>query len=316
MSATDINDYIEPLSGYFTSKLGQEARVTEINRLAEGHSRQMLHCFVETDDQHSQYVLRVEQDGIFGTSSAEEFRIMGALHKLDFPVARVLWLETERDLLGEPFFVMEYVDGDPEFPVGETLNEFLSVLSRLHNLDWEQAGLEFDLKPSTVTEAIHMQIDRWADIYRSASSLTIPLLEEGAAWLHHHAPADGPFGVVHGDPGPGNLVHKDGEILALTDFEFCHLGHPFEDFVFCAAMRGPRSLPTEGWIELYSDLLGVRLSDEEWRYWQVFNLFKGACANTTSLNVFCGGNNPAPNLAIVGTAIHQNFLRQLSVLIG
>ena len=81
-------------------------------------------------------------------------------------------------------------------------------------------------------------------------------------------------------------------------------------------MRGPRSLSTDGWIELYQELTDTKLTAEEWRYWQVFNLFKGACANTTSLRVFCAGKIPAPNLAIVGTAIHQNFVFQLTGLIS
>lgn len=315
MSSSNINDLIEPLGGYFSEKLGESAQVSDIRRLAEGHSRQMLLVHVEAGGRQRRYVLRIEQDGIFGTSSAEEYRVMGALHKAGFPVAKVRWLETGRELLGEPFFVMDYVDGDFDNPVGDTLRAFVTTLHQLHQLDWQAAGLDFDLQPNSIEEATHLQVDRWANIYRNASSLPIPLLEEATEWLHNYAPTQGPFGIVHGDPGPGNFVHDQGRILALTDFEFCHLGHVYEDFVFCAVMRGPRSMETDGWIDLYRELADTELSAEEWRYWQVFNLFKGSCANTTSLRVFCGGGNPAPNLAIVGTAIHQNFLRQLSGII-
>ncbi|MBQ62015.1 MAG: hypothetical protein CMQ19_08060 [Gammaproteobacteria bacterium] len=316
MTDNNIETLVEPLSGFISRKLEEDARVTEVRRLAEGHSRQMLLIHVEVAGAEQRYVVRIEQDGIFGTSSAEEFRVMGALHGLGFPVAQVRWLEDNRDVLGEPFFVMDFVEGDFDNPTGDTLKEFVTVLDRLHKLDWQDAGLDFDLKPESVEEATHMQIDRWANIYRDATPLPIPLLEEAAAWLHYRAPASGPFGVVHGDPGPGNFVHDKGEILALTDFEFCHLGHVYEDWVFCAVMRGPRSLSTDGWIELYQELTDTKLTAEEWRYWQVFNLFKGACANTTSLRVFCAGKIPAPNLAIVGTAIHQNFVFQLTGLIS
>lgn len=315
MTSSNIEDLKVPLSGYFEEKLGESAQVTDIRRLAEGHSRQMLLADVKAGDAQHRYVVRIEQDGIFGTSSAEEFRIMGALHEAGFPVAKVRWLETTRDLLGQPFFVMDYVDGNFDNPVGDTLKVFVKTLHQLHQFDWQAAEIDFDLKPGSVEEATHMQVDRWAGVYRDATPLPIPLLEEAAAWLHLHAPKEGPFGVVHGDPGPGNFVHDKGEILAVTDFEFCHLGHVYEDFVFCAVMRGPRSLSTEGWIDLYRELTGTELSADEWRYWEVFNLFKGSCANTTALRVFCAGGNPAPNLAIVGTAIHQNFLRQLSGLI-
>ncbi len=304
-----------PLRGFFTDKLGRPATVSETRRLAEGHSRQMLLVHVQVEDEQQRYVLRIEQDGIFGTSSAEEYRIMKGLYEVGFPVARVRWLETGRDLLGEPFFVMDYVDGDLDYPTGDTVGEFVKVLHRLHQLDWQSAGLEFDLKPQSVEESTHMQIDRWTDIYRNASNMPLPLLEEAAAWLHHYAPTEGRLGIVHGDPGPGNLVHDKGKILALTDFEFCHLGHCHEDFVFCATMRGMHTLSVEQWVQLYRELLGTELTEKQWHYWHAFNLFKGACANTTSLRAFCEGRNPAPNLAIVGTAIQQNCMQQLSALI-
>jgi hypothetical protein len=53
------------------------------------------------------------------------------------------------------------------------------------------------------------------------------------------------------------------------------------------------------------------LDDERWRYWEAFNLFKGACANRTCLAVFEDGRNRAPNMAIIGTTLHQVFLRRL-----
>jgi aminoglycoside phosphotransferase (APT) family kinase protein len=310
-----FDDWIAPLQTFFAEKLGRTARIRELRRLAEGHSRQMLLAEVDDGETRHRYVIRVEQGGIFGTSSAEEYRIMRALHQAGEPVARVRWFEPSERLLGEPFFVMDYVEGEPDPPDDETVSEFVATLRRFHNIDFDKAELDFDLKPTCVQDATRMQVDRWLSVYRDGSLLPVPLLEEAAAWLRYHAPSDGPLCVVHGDPGPGNFVHAGGKILALTDFEFCHLGDPREDWVFCAVMRGPRVLDQQGWIELYRNVAGVELTAEQWHYWKAFNLFKGAAANTTALRVFCEGGNPAPNLAIVGTALHQSFLRQLTELI-
>jgi aminoglycoside phosphotransferase (APT) family kinase protein len=316
VTRSGIEAWVAPLGDFFSEKLGEKAHVSDLRRLAEGHSRQMLLAHVEAGETTHRYVLRIEQGGIFGTSGAEEYRIMGGLFEAGFPVAQVRWLEPSNSLLGEPFFVMDYVDGEPDPPDDETLREFVVTLERLHHLDWEKAGLDFELKPTSVQEATHMQVERWLNVYREGSALPVPLLEEAGAWLHHHAPSEGRMCIVHGDPGPGNFVFAGGKILALTDFEFCHLGDPFEDFVFCATMRGPRALDREGWIALYRDVAGVELTQEQWHYWEAFNLFKGAAANTTALRVFCEGDNPAPNLAIVGTALHQSFLRQVTELIA
>ncbi len=143
--------------------------------------------------------------------------------------------------------------------------------------------LGFDLQPSTAGEATVMQIDRWADIYRAAAGEPIPLLEEAAAWLHRGVPAGGTLGVVHGDAGPGNFVHADGKVVVVTDWEFAHLGDPAEDWAFCLTMRGARTMSREAWLDLFATHAGVRLTDDEWRYWEAFNLFKGACANRTCL---------------------------------
>ena len=46
------------------------------------------------------------------------------------------------------------------------------------------------------------------------------------------------------------------------------------------------------------------------RYWSVFNFFKGACANLTCRRAF-----GADNMALIGTALHQTYVRQVAGLI-
>ena len=130
-----------------------------------------------------------------------------------------------------------------------------------------------------------MQIERWADVYRSTSALPIPLLEEGAAWLHDRAPPLDRVALVHGDPGPGNFVHDGQRVLAFTDWEFSHLGDPTEDWAFLVSMRGARTMPLEDWLALIRREAGVELDAEALRYWRAFNFFKGACANRSCLAV-------------------------------
>ena len=110
-------------------------------------------------------------------------------------------------------------------------------------------------------------------------------------------------------------LQAEGEIVAVTDFEFCHLGDPAEDWAFCATMRGRRTMDGEAWIKVYREILGFEMDEDGWRYWEAFNLFKGACANVTALRVFADGTNPAPNMLQVGTSLHGAFLRRLVDLV-
>ena len=143
----------------------------------------------------------------------------------------------------------------------------------------------------------------------------IPLLEEGAAWLHHHAPALDHVGIVHGDPGPGNFVHDGQRVLAFTDWEFTHLGDPKEDWAYLITMRGSRTMSKDDWLRLFERAAGIRIDERDLHYWSVFNFFKGACANLTCRRVF-RTVNPAPNMAIIGTALHHTYVRQVAALIG
>ena len=52
----------------------------------------------------------------------------------------------------------------------------------------------------------------------------------------------------------------------------------------------------------------------ELQYWSVFNYFKGACANLTCRRVF-RTVNPAPNMALIGTALHQTYVRQVAAIV-
>ncbi len=214
---------------------------------------------------------------------------------------------------------MGFVEGDEladERAMDETTaTDFVRILAELHAVDWVAAGIRPELVPGSPSEATHLQIERWANIYRSAVPQPIPLLEEAAAWLHHHTPPLERVSIVHGDAGPGNVVQAGGKIVAVTDWEFAHLGDPAEDWSFCLAMRGARTMPRETWLALFDRVAGVHHDEATWTYWEAFNLFKGACANTTCLAVFENGANRAPNMAIIGTVLHASFLRRLVNLV-
>ncbi len=303
----------EQLEHWLREQSGSDVSIAELRRITTGHSR--ANWFLELTD-GSRFVVRVEQGGVFGTSSVDEFEFMRAVGRLGFPVARVRWLEPAGEVIGQPFFVMDFVEGgvatdrEDRTLAPDLAADFLRRLHELHTLDW--SGV---LEGPSTGEATHVQIERWADVYRSTTPLPVPLLEEGAAWLHHRAPALERVALVHGDPGPGNFVHDGHRVLAFTDWEFSHLGDPVEDWAFLVSMRGSRTMPLEDWLALIRHKAGVDVDLEALRYWRVFNFFKGACANRTCLKSFAGVN-PAPNMALIGTVLQQTFMRQMADLVA
>ena len=301
-----------PLQAWLREQSGEAVEVTELRRIATGNSRAMW--FVALSDGR-RFVARVEQGGVFGTSTAEEYRFMAAAARLGCPVAPVRWVEPTGDVLGQPFFVMDFLDGaatgrDDRSMSPELADDFVRRLHELHTTDWSR---ELD-STLTAADATHATIDGWLAVYRDATPLPVPLLEEGAAWLHRHAPAAARVGIVHGDPGPGNFVHDGSRVTAFTDWEFTHLGDPMEDWAYLVSMRGSRTMGKDEWLALFQRVAGVTVTDADLRYWMVFNYFKGACANITCLRAFRTAT-PAPNMALIGTALHQTFVRQCARLI-
>lgn len=304
---------VEALQAWLSAQLGHSVRVTGTHRIATGHSRAMW--YVELDN-GQRLVVRVEQGGVFGTSSAVEFDLMRTAGRVGCPVATVRWLEPTGDVLGQPFFVMDFVESTSAGREDRSLDDLVAVdfVRRLHHLHTASLGIELPGSPDPTT-ATHQQIERWSDVYRSASPLAIPLLDEAAAWLHRHAPPVAQVSIVHGDPGPGNFLHDGSSVVALTDWEFAHIGDPMEDWVYLISMRGSRTMPADRWRGLIADATLVDVTDWHLRYWGAFNFFKGACANLTCLNIFAGPN-PAPNMAIIGSALQQTFMRQMAALVA
>ena len=306
----------EQLGSFLTGVFGRDIAVDAISRISVGHSRAMYRVALSDG---TRVIVRREQSGVFGSSSTEEYKVMAGLFAAGYPVAEVLAYEPTGHVLGQPFFVMKELllarPGEDERQVDEaTARDFVRTIARLHAID--PATLPFAHVPASAADATHHQIDRWLGIYRGATSVPIPLLDDAARWLHRHAPPLERLATVHGDAGPANFVHADGKVVAITDFEVCHPGDPAEDWVFCIAMRGVTTMARERWLEVFAEEAGVHLEPEQIRYWEAFNLFKGACANRTTLTIFESGANRNPNMAIIGTTLHQYFLRRLVDLVA
>ena len=217
---------VDALAGYLSAQRHEPTAVLAARRLSVGHSRAMYR--VDTDG--GSFVVRAEQGGVFGTSSGEEFGVMAGLAGAGFPVAPVRWYEPTGSVLGRPFFVMDFVEGaelaDERAMDEATAADFVRTMAELHaSTGVRPASTALAVRPSSPGEATHLQIERWADFYRAAAAAPSRRWRRRRPGLHHRAPLER-VSIVHGDAGPGNVVQADGRIVAVTDWEFAHLGDP------------------------------------------------------------------------------------------
>jgi aminoglycoside phosphotransferase (APT) family kinase protein len=183
------------------------------------------------------------------------------------------------------------------------------TLADLHRRDPAQ-----HLPPADPIQAVHVEIERWRNVGKSAGAPRVPLLDAAEIWLHRHAPVPAAVSLVHGYAGTQNVLCAGDTVLALTGWEFAHVGDPAEDWAFCVAMCSSDDVPREAWQSLIERVAGIRLTPSRWAYWEAFTLFKAACANRACLALFESGISGMPEMAINGTVVHRTLLRRLATL--
>ena len=131
------------LETHLSEAFQESCKLIQTDRISMGQSRAMYIADLECEKSgRRKVVVRVEQWGLLGSDSHDEVRVMRSLHAVGYPVAKVLSYEPSSDILGQPFFVMDFVEGTSVF-TRESLDPYVDALARLHSLDLQASGIDF-----------------------------------------------------------------------------------------------------------------------------------------------------------------------------
>lgn len=110
--------------------------------------------------------------------------------------------------------------------------QFMQDLATLHLHPTEGITLDANVISPAMADHIVNELDIWEAMYRETGAEDA-LLELAFLWLRRHVPQTSrPPVLTHGDAGPGNFMYADGELTALIDWEFAHLGDPMDDIAW------------------------------------------------------------------------------------
>ena len=180
-----------------------------------------------------------------------QYRLMDGL-KGRVPVPLLLGLEEDASVLGQPFYVMEHVDGivPPDIPpmhmggwvyddTTPTEREHLwwiglDAMAQVHSVSWREDGFDF-LFGRTPGETAQQQIfSYWEHYLRWApEDVPVPEYERAFEWFSANRPPDDEAhtGLCWGDARLGNTLFTPDrrEVAAVLDWEMSVIGDPVQD---------------------------------------------------------------------------------------
>jgi len=258
-----------------------------------------------------------------------EYRVLSALHGTAVPVPRPVALCPDTEVIGAPFYLMEWVDGvvfrtteDARIltpaQAGRICEGFASMLATIHGLDVGAVGLDGFGKPEGY---MARQLARWQRQWELSVTREMPGYAELVSRLAEGLPAEGGPVAPRAGGSAGTLVHGDfridnmlirpatePEIAAVVDWEMSTLGDPLADLGLSLVywteageedlLRGVGESVTTGAGFLTRDQIAARYAELTGRdlsrldYYMAFGCFK---------------------LAVVLEGIHARFLQHKTV---
>ncbi|MFD4768122.1 phosphotransferase family protein [Streptomyces niveus] len=217
-------------------------------RLIEGGRSNLT--YLVTDGAHDWVVRRPPLGHVLATAHdmKREFRVISALHPTAVPVPEPLLLCEDPDVLGAPFYLMEYVRGTPYrtaeqlAPLGPertraALLGLVDTLVELHAVDPSAVGLADFGRPEGFLDR---QLRRWGKQLDASRNRDLPGIDALHATLGRSLPNSHAPTVIHGDYRLDNvLIGDDDRIKAVLDWEMSTLGDPLTDLGLLVMYSAP-----------------------------------------------------------------------------
>ncbi|OLO36365.1 hypothetical protein BTR23_15970 [Alkalihalophilus pseudofirmus] len=298
-----VKTTMQAIEAYFNNKLldGKNVRITDFNQPSAGWSDEAFTFTVVWEQEgktlEKGYAIRKQNKGGLMTEYQDAYRHFKLLDRLsknsDLPIPGVHWYETDEDILGGTFFVMDKLPGKSYVPWskegqlffkqahedGEIPLQFVRHLADLHLIDFKEIGLAEDLvEPFGPFGYIDSKIEEFEEMYNKYQISPDPIMVDALEWLKLNKPAAQRLSVVHGDYRSGNLLYSNNQITGILDWEATEIGDPMADVAYVCAKSNRMDSPLLNYLldkkmflETYSEFTGLTIEEKVLHYYEVFH---------------------------------------------
>ena len=191
------------LQEWFGNNISSAGKILKIAQFKGGQSNPTYKITTEKQ----QFVLRRKPPGILLPSAHavdREYKVMTALQESKVPVPKTFGLCEDEEVIGTPFFVMDFLDGSIYWDLllndkspaerSDIYANKNNVIAQLHMVDYESVGLSDYGKPGNY---IARQVSRWTKQYIASETQDIPAMNKLIDWLPSNIPDEDETSIVH-----------------------------------------------------------------------------------------------------------------------
>jgi aminoglycoside phosphotransferase (APT) family kinase protein len=249
-------------------------------------------------------------------SAVDEFPLLQAVEAAGVCAPTPLWAESDPSQLGTRFIVVRRARGSvaiqQDISDEKIRRHFADKLAEglvaIHNLKLPQLEMYRSTSGKSMTQSLRDQLEWWRAYWMRKRLEPSVKLETVFAWLEANIPPDPGIApvLVHGDYGFHNLIMDQGEVTAILDWEFAHMGDPAEDVNYCRQFI-ERYVPFDYFLERYTARGGKPYDMARDRYFTVFRNLRNAVASIGALRAFYAAVPGNVKMATAGLAYNPRF---------
>ncbi|MBM4761846.1 phosphotransferase family protein [Bacillus sp. B15-48] len=231
---------------YLRQQLNLSEDPMEVKQFSEGYSN--LTFLIKVGEWES--VMRRPPFGKIPPKAHDverEYNLLKGINPV-FPLAPKPYLcENNPNIMDKPFYIMEKKNGvvlddtmPPEYDSIPNIKKSISestvdTLVQLHDIDYEQAGLQEMGRPEGYLER---QVHGWIKRYHNSKTDEIGVYRDIEKWVLANIPTSPRATIVHNDYKLNNMMlslSNPGKVVGVFDWELSAIGDPLTDLASAVA---------------------------------------------------------------------------------